>query len=331
MDKLVSIIIPAYCVEAWIEKCLQSVTEQTYKVIEIIVIDDGSKDGTGTICDDMAKQDKRIRVIHQENQGVSEARNCGLRMAEGAYVCFVDGDDYLGKNYIELLYNTMEHEGIQLAVCGYAEVFENGKIKRVVKDGAGIRGGEEILEDLFFHDGIGRTLWNKMMDRNVIQKAQLRFSQDYMVGEDLLFLIQYLNCINWVEIVGEIGYYYLWRNSSAMQRQCWDNGYYENRSSWLRAVDTMETLLAKKNKQCQKVFKSYKVMVCYRILCESRALGRNVKDERRRCLEGRLRVYVRKYGITAALSGIIPKKTAFGLLLCCISPELQIFAAKLRS
>ena len=95
MEKLISIIIPAYNVETWIEKCIDTVRSQTYRNLEIIIIDDGSKDGTGSLCEGLADQDERITLLHQENKGVSEARNQGIKHSNGEYVCFVDADDYI--------------------------------------------------------------------------------------------------------------------------------------------------------------------------------------------------------------------------------------------
>ena len=107
MNKLISIIIPVYNVEKYLEDCLNSVVNQTYKNLEIILIDDGSTDNSGKICDLYAKKDNRIVVIHKENAGVSSARNVGLKIAKGLYIGFVDPDDYIAEDMYEILYQNI--------------------------------------------------------------------------------------------------------------------------------------------------------------------------------------------------------------------------------
>ena len=102
--EVISIVVPIYKVEKYIKKCIDSIIEQTYKNLEIILVDDGSPDGCAKICDEYAKKDKRIKAIHKENGGLSDARNVGIDISTGKYICFVDSDDYIENNYIELLY-----------------------------------------------------------------------------------------------------------------------------------------------------------------------------------------------------------------------------------
>ena len=106
MEKI-SIIVPVYNIEEYIEKCVKSITKQTYKNLEIILVDDGSTDSAGKICDKLAEKDERIKVIHKKNGGLSSARNAGMKKATGDYICFIDGDDYISKDYCELMYNAL--------------------------------------------------------------------------------------------------------------------------------------------------------------------------------------------------------------------------------
>lgn len=121
--KLVSVIIPAYNIEKYIGRCLDSVLSQIYENLEIIIVDDGSSDGTGKILDDYEKRDSRIKVIHKENGGVSSARNKGLDMAVGDYIGFVDGDDIIAPEMYETLVKLLEEEDADIAHCGYQMVF----------------------------------------------------------------------------------------------------------------------------------------------------------------------------------------------------------------
>ena len=123
MEKLVSVIIPAYNIERYISRCLDSIMAQTYNNLEIIVIDDGSKDQTAEILDDYQKRDSRIIVVHKENGGVSSARNNGLDIATGDYISFVDGDDLIESNMYEILVKILEKEKTDIAHCGYQMIF----------------------------------------------------------------------------------------------------------------------------------------------------------------------------------------------------------------
>ena len=128
MEKdLISVIIPVYKVEKFLEKCVNSVLEQTYKNLEIILVDDGSPDGCPALCDELAKKDKRIKVIHKKNGGVSSARNAALDEAKGKYVCFVDSDDYIEPTYAEDLHKAITENDVQMAVCDTYDVYNTSK------------------------------------------------------------------------------------------------------------------------------------------------------------------------------------------------------------
>ena len=125
MNELISIIIPVYNVEAYLERCVKSVTNQTYKNIEIILVDDGSPDNSPAICDRLALSDDRIKVLHKENGGLSDARNCGVEKAEGRYVTFIDSDDYISRDYIEYLYGLLVNNGADISSCGMVDTTED--------------------------------------------------------------------------------------------------------------------------------------------------------------------------------------------------------------
>ena len=115
MNEKISIIVPVYNVEKYIHRCLDSIIYQTYENLEIILVDDGSPDGCGKICDEYAKQDSRIKVIHQKNGGQSKARNEAMKIATGDYFCYVDSDDYINEKYIERLYDLIIESNVSRA------------------------------------------------------------------------------------------------------------------------------------------------------------------------------------------------------------------------
>ena len=128
MDTLVSVIIPVYNVEKYLDRCIQSVLKQTYSRIEVILVDDGSTDESGDLCEAWAKRDERLIVIHKKNGGLSDARNYGLKYATGAYVCFIDSDDFVDSRFVEILYRLIEVTSTQIAAVGLREYSEGHSI-----------------------------------------------------------------------------------------------------------------------------------------------------------------------------------------------------------
>ena len=122
MNELISVIVPVYNVEEYLPKCIESIINQTYKNLEIILVDDGSTDNSGRICDEYAKKDDRIIVFHKENGGLSDARNCGIDAATGDWVQFVDSDDYIHQTMVEKMYSSCKRNQTKLAVCGRVDV-----------------------------------------------------------------------------------------------------------------------------------------------------------------------------------------------------------------
>ena len=127
MKPRISVIIPIYKAEKYIEKCVRCLLKQTYDNLEVILVEDGSPDSSGMICDKLASEDKRIRVVHKENGGAATARNAGLDIMTGEYIAFVDADDYMEENYIETLYQLLIKHHAQVSICSFKTVDENGK------------------------------------------------------------------------------------------------------------------------------------------------------------------------------------------------------------
>lgn len=165
MEK-VSVIVPIYNVEDYLEECINSIINQTYKNLEIILVDDGSKDSSGKMCDNYQKKDDRIRVFHKKNGGLSDARNEGIKRATGKYICFVDSDDYIENNYIELLYNNIKKFNVKISVASYRYVFEDGNIKNF-EMASELMLKSSAMKKLFYENAFGNYAWNKMYDINL--------------------------------------------------------------------------------------------------------------------------------------------------------------------
>lgn len=212
----VSIVIPIYKAEKYLPTCVDSVLGQTYKDLEVILVDDASPDRCGEICEEYAKKDSRVRVIHKENEGVSKARNAGLAIATGDYVQFVDSDDYLAEDMTKKLVEQMEQQNVDMVLCGFFE--KNLNFERVSKaeEQPGIYTREQILINIMrnpysFHYGV---LWNKLFKRELLGK--LLFSSDMDFGEDFIFNLHYLAHTEKITVIAEPLYYYIRYNTDSL-------------------------------------------------------------------------------------------------------------------
>lgn len=213
--KKISIIVPVYNVEKYVEKCIQSLINQSYKNIEIILVDDGSNDRSNKIIDEYAKVDSRILTIHQKNKGVSAARNAGLKVATGEYVGFVDPDDYVDYQMYETMLKKIELNMSDLAVCGFSKVTELSDKEEIFEIKDELLSPKKCVEDLFdFRGGyaIKPSVWNKLFRRDKI--GDLKFDENIGISEDLKFVVQYILKCNSIVYVKQAFYKNLQRDGS---------------------------------------------------------------------------------------------------------------------
>ena len=208
--ELVSVIVPAYNVESKIRRCLTSLCKQNYSCLEIIVIDDGSTDGTAEEVRKAAKQDARIRFITQKNKGVAAARNKGLEEAHGAYIAFCDGDDYVSPDYIGKL---MEHRGKQDAdwvIAGFWKVIgKNRYMFCEPYEGAVVsqKAREMFLKEWYKNQYIP-TVWGKLYCTEILRKHGITFPENREHGEDTIFNIRYSSVCKRIDFVKAPLYFY---------------------------------------------------------------------------------------------------------------------------
>ena len=217
MDKI-SIIVPVYNIEEYIEKCVKSIKKQTYENLEIILVDDGSTDTAGKICDELAEKDKRIKVIHKKNGGLSSARNEGMKNATGKYICFIDGDDYVREDYCEVLYNALINNNADISAVSYKEI-KNSKTriynsaarsKKEFDDKCTMYSGDEIIIQ-FLHWKNFRIAWNKLYKAEVIRNQWFKEGATF---EDMFFNYKVLSRIQRLAYVNSPCYYYIRRDGS---------------------------------------------------------------------------------------------------------------------
>lgn len=205
MQDLISIIIPVYNVEKYLSECLDSVITQTYENLEILLIDDGSTDGSGKICDEYAQKDARIKVIHKENGGVSSARNMGLDLAQGEYIAFIDSDDRVKREYIQKLYEKVKIENAEVCLCHFSH-FVGGETKKIAEPlPKHLNIDLDKKETLnFFYKylscrGISGSPCRSLYKKEIVENY--RFSCEVVRAEDLLFNLEVLvNCKRIVSI-----------------------------------------------------------------------------------------------------------------------------------
>lgn len=242
MEKLISIIVPIYNVEDYLERCLASISKQTYKNLEIILIDDGSTDKSAEICDRFAEKDQRIVVVHKENEGVSAARNLGMRMAKGEYIGFIDSDDYIDLNMYETLYTAIENKNADLAVCGFEQVRINGQTQ--VNDAhENIDWSKKNIIANYFTQGIIKEIMyapvNKLYRKSML--SDLYFNTKYRMGEDILFVFECVERMNKMVYVQGAFYHYVMRKGSAMT-----SSFSEKRLEYIYAIREIERICLEK-------------------------------------------------------------------------------------
>ena len=177
MNDLISVIIPVYNVEAYLERCVDSVLSQTYKDLEIILVDDGSTDKSISICDAYAKKDQRIKVIHKENGGLSDARNAGLDMFNGNYVTFIDSDDWIEEDYIEYLHQLIVENQADLAVCDFNYIDEQGTLYNSPQNNGHVYiwNQKEALIKLLTGNKMETSAWAKLYKSSIFVENSIRY------------------------------------------------------------------------------------------------------------------------------------------------------------
>lgn len=206
MNPVISIIVPIYKAEQCLPRCIDSILAQTFTDFELLLIDDGSPDNSGRICDEYARKDARISVFHKENSGASSARNMGLSNAKGKYICFADADDYADKSWLSIYLS--DEEIADLTIQSFYECDDSGmKMLKNEKEGIySLTDFEEILLDLE-EKGFG-YLWCKMFKSEIIKDNNLLFNTKFRLCEDLEFIYRYLQYVTSIRIKSEGAYHY---------------------------------------------------------------------------------------------------------------------------
>ena len=273
MNPIISVIVPIYNVEKYLPKCIESITNQTYTSLQIILVNDGSTDSCGEICDEYALKDDRIIVIHNENSGVASARNSGLEIASGEFLMFVDSDDYISSDAIQVLYDRIIKDNTDMAIAKHIDVFSDGnsndRFCSWIKDSVITNGDvfSKMADDEFF----AVSVCVKMFKKSVFDGI---FFPPLLCGEDLCVCLQVVNRCEKISIVNKTIYYYFQRSNSAVHKKTeliikdeieatliavkflFENGYEKSACKWYeRAV--CKAFLCKKKREALMLFNKY--------------------------------------------------------------------------
>lgn len=257
MNKL-SIIIPVFNAAKTLKRCVESAFMQTYAEWELWLIDDGSTDESGDICDEYSKRDSRVHVVHKSNGGVSSTRNVGIENAKGEYVMFVDSDDYLEETSVETMMKSAEDYNADIVMCGFFYHFEeSGEIRPNYIKETFVGRNNQFVSNLFretFEKELLNPPWNKVIRKSLLEQNKIRFISEYSICEDMIFTMDILNASDKIVLVNEPLYHYIYKKGDNLVNRFHKNfyealsAYYDIVKGYLRKYNALDNLSLDINK-----------------------------------------------------------------------------------
>lgn len=235
----VSIVVPVYNAEKTLVRCIESIVTQTYKEWELWLINDGSSDASGVICESYSECDVRVRVVHKKNEGVSVTRNIGIEKATGEYVMFIDSDDYLEQNALELMMGAIDRYDTDVVMCGffYHEEEDGMETPNHIEDvfvGDNERFVSEIFREVFEKELLNPP-WNKVIRKSVLENNKIGFAVSYSICEDMIFTIDVLRSCEKIVFLNSSLYHYIYKKGDNLVNRFHDN-YFEALSAYYNVV-----------------------------------------------------------------------------------------------
>lgn len=237
----VSVIVPVYQAEKFIGRCIESICNQTFEDIELILIDDGSKDNSYMCCLEYASKDARIKVLHQENKGVSATRNKGIRESKGKYILFVDSDDYIEQDMVEEMYMNAETTGAKVVICGYDYVYKK-KIETQMPIGKeGVYNKLFITTNFweFYRRGIIHNIGNKLYAKELLDKNEIKFDESRTILEDIQFCLELIEKTDLIYICQKKFYKYIMQENQNSIQKSYRKNYYRNLEEFFVYVESL--------------------------------------------------------------------------------------------
>lgn len=270
-EPLISVIVPVYNVEHYIKRCVDSILAQTYTNLEIILVDDGSTDCSGEICDEYTKKDMRVKTIHQRNGGLSDARNTGISQAKGICYAFIDSDDYIAVDYIAYLYQLLQENQAQIAICEYRKVSENDvRIKEnfdLEVDTVNLYGFREALFRLLYQKKMITSVCGRLFRAELFEK--IRFPKGKL-HEDVAVMYQLFDAVERIACTSAAKYYYFQREDSIVNK-----GFRKQRMDYLEFTKECIQYMTLNHPELKKAAVSRHFSACFDLLS---CIGNNKKE-----------------------------------------------------
>ncbi len=288
---LISVIVPIYNVENYLERCLQSILSQTYRNLEIILVDDGSKDSCGEICDNFQKKDKRIKVIHKENGGLSDARNKGLDIATGEYISFIDSDDWIDLKTYEISIRKMQECNAQIVAFNVLWVYDGKEFTPDLSAEYEIMDSEQAILTTVGNTKVRTTAWNKLYKADLI--GDFRFIKGKL-NEDEFFTFKILDRAEKIVYLHRECYYYFQRSNSIMGKYTLQR---------LDMVDGVRERMLLAERKYPNIYKETKLSFCevclyhYQMILKNKNIDKD-KQGRKKLQQYRTSVYLTKQDVS---------------------------------
>lgn len=318
MNDLISVVVPIYNVEKYLEKCLNSILKQTYKNIEVILVDDGSPDNCGKICDEYALKDKRIKVIHKINGGLSDARNAGINIATGKYITFIDSDDFITKESIEILYQNIIKYKKDISI-GQINTFDDEKNINIefVKENISEYKTKEAMEQLLYNTKYTSSTAGKLFLTSLFKNIKFPYGKKY---EDLATVYRLIFNSNGVVVTNQIVYnYFVARENSIMNEE-----FSEVRLDALHFTEEILEFIRKNIPEIEDAAIIRLIIECRDILVQV------PKKEEYKKYEDYIYGYIKKYGIKVITDKNLPFKRRMSLLPILFGKKSIKLAWKLK-
>ena len=317
MNSKVSVIVPVYNGGLYIADTIEALIRQSYSDIEIIVVNDGSTDNTAEVLDEIEKNNSIVRVINQENKGVSEARNMGIAAATGGFIMFMDSDDEVYRDWIKSSVDAIVSSGAEIATCGYdVKNRETGELDSKSRFSSCILEKEEFIDRVFRHRDVLPAVWNKIFYTDIIRDNKIRFDKKYAIGEDLLFLIEYSLHISKASVFSDRLYCYYINSGGAMQAHNSEKSFKEKWLTEWSSIIKAEKILSEKEIISPAVLvKKARIADKLISIIERYNYTTSLKNE--------MLTFLRKNMFKAVTKKEFPLKKKASIVLNCISPKLK--------
>ena len=283
----VSVIVPVYNVEKYLKQCLDSIVDQTLEDLEIVLVDDGSVDSSGTICDEYAKKDSRIEVIHKANGGLSDARNVGISKAKGRYIGFVDSDDYIKEDMYEILLNLIKKYDADVSICNLYDVIDGNECIRNKENGIREYSRLDILKKVLLDKNIQSYAWNKLYEKELFDKIVVTSEPEYYYlkrADSLVNNVTESTILDYTEIIIQ-RYIYIKQNIKELRKY---NNYYLAKTL-ITAHNDIENL-ENISEEMQQRYKKLYELVLEIIKSNSKDIDELFSEEQKSALENLIKL-----------------------------------------